>query len=1384
MAGTLLKSAMLCWVCFIPMFLHAQPVHPTRLVVKLKEQSTNSRKIASVITPGQLQAMPGLSINKLKYGSPSARIRPSKYLDGIYYIDLNEGASLDSALTALQQYTNVEYAEPLYGVSPLAIPNDPAAQPGANQHYLEKIKAYDAWSINTGRPEILIASIDTGIDPNHEDLVDNIYTNTADPVNGIDDDGNGYIDDYQGWDMADNDNNPTADESSHGTKVAGIHSASGNNNVGMAGLCYDCQILPIKIFRSETGISFNSYEAVIYAADMGVDVMNLSWGSTSNYSIFNQDIINYAALEKDVVIVAAAGNTNAQLDFYPASYDNVLSVGFTDTNDQKAPGATYSYNIDLVAPGTGIYTTNNNNRYVNESGSSYAAPIVAGVAALVRDQFPSLSAPQVIEKLRLSTDPIYQIGNNSQYLGRLGSGRLNAQKAVGSDLSPSVRMINVTYQCVGDENCYSGDTILVQGAFVNYLALAENVQATITPSLDDVKILDNSFALGNLAPFDTLKNGLFPIRIVLGNNVPSEAELQLVVRYNGQNYTDIQYLAIPVNNRYYNAHTADLTLTIVNDGSLGYAASGFREGVGFRYQNQPIAQSMGLMVGNSDFVADNVISDLIMATKNQGFRALQSFDFQDQPGVDLYIETIYENITERNLRIEQKTLGWDDLNAIVLEYRIINNSSSNINNLAAGLFVDYDLGFPAENRVKSLAQEKMMVTQDAQSSLFAGTALATNQTTNFAALDIKTQVDQEADLDNIFPDSLKRQILSGGFSKAQAGINNVAAAITGNLSQLAPFSSQKIAFILPVATSESSLIAIKNEAADRYTQFLQNPPILSADTACFNGNATISIASGTTFHFYDDLSLTNLIHTGNDFQIEDITSPKTYFITNMDSSYTGDIRRATVSIDPITADFQTIADTFYLNDQGVVSVNFINNSLGGSQYTWQFGNGLGGTQENPSTLYNNPGTYTVQLTATSSQGCQAQVSKHILVVQRPERPSLVPESFCPGTTVIFNPAEIEQFRLYDIQNPSKLLFSGEELTFQPKADTSFLITRVVAQVESLPATLSFTAYPIVPGFSIQHDTLDLSSDRILQIADQSINADAINWLINGLDYTDRNPNFIWDGQADLNISQILINEEFDCAISQDRIIYPEVSPHPLIQDTIICTTNNISIMLSTQFDPYIFYEDEQAQQILDKGFALKADSLPEQTTIYVSSISELLPSEPVPWTITVESFENEIIAQPDQLVLEDSRQVRFSSIHEDATSWQWWIDGEFVESVPNPMLFFNEPGSYEVVLVSQNDQGCSSTDTLMYNVVEVTAVESNAPAINVYPNPGNERITIAAEYLLKNVRLLTLEGRVLKELSPNQSLVNLDIASLQRGTYILQITGRNNMITTQKLILR
>ena len=156
--------------------------------------------------------------------------------------------------------------------------------------------------------------------------------------------------------------------------VAGVSSAKTNNSLGLAGVGFNSKFMPIKIFTSSDGFSANEYEAMIYAADKGCKVLNLSWGAAGAFCQFGQDVINYVALDKDVVIVAAAGNTPDNLDFYPASYENVLSVGATDNLDQKWSFATYSVHIDVTAPGQNVFTAKaGNTRDLKFSVSSILA---------------------------------------------------------------------------------------------------------------------------------------------------------------------------------------------------------------------------------------------------------------------------------------------------------------------------------------------------------------------------------------------------------------------------------------------------------------------------------------------------------------------------------------------------------------------------------------------------------------------------------------------------------------------------------------------------------------------------------------------------------------------------------------------------------------------------------------------------------------------------------------------------------------------------------------------------------------------------------------------------------------------------------------------------
>ncbi|MEJ7663893.1 MAG: S8 family serine peptidase [Hymenobacter sp.] len=198
---------------------------------------------------------------------------------------------------------------------------------------------------------------DTGIRFTHEDLRRQVKYNYADPINGIDDDGDGYIDNLYGWDFSNNNNDPRANDDNvvHGTETSGVAAGQADNGLGIAGVGFNSKFLPLQIFPGTTTGAFAGYEAVVYAADHGCRVINMSWGGVGGYSRFEQDVCTYAAVNRDAVLVAAAGNTPAELLFYPASYDHVLSVSATDPADAKGRFATYSRRVDLAAPGVDHY---------------------------------------------------------------------------------------------------------------------------------------------------------------------------------------------------------------------------------------------------------------------------------------------------------------------------------------------------------------------------------------------------------------------------------------------------------------------------------------------------------------------------------------------------------------------------------------------------------------------------------------------------------------------------------------------------------------------------------------------------------------------------------------------------------------------------------------------------------------------------------------------------------------------------------------------------------------------------------------------------------------------------------------------------------------------
>ncbi|HJM04598.1 MAG TPA: S8 family serine peptidase [Candidatus Saccharimonadaceae bacterium] len=361
-----------------------------------------------------------------------------------------------------------ETVEKEYTYYPLRTANDPGF---ASSWALQAVNAPDAWDITTGTSDTVVAVIDSGFSLNHDDLQNSWYTNSAETgttelgdacwtgvpenkqTNDCDDDQNGYVDDWRGWNFVFSDNNPAAgrdnpngDGVAHGTEVAGLVGAAGNNNTGIATISWSTKVMPLQAL-SDDGPGFTSdvAAAVYYAVENGADVINMSLGSNQADPAMLA-ATNYA-YDNNVVVVAASGNcgTGTELgceDYpaghigYPARNPNVISVGATDSANSRASFSSYGVALDVVAPGSGTinsptWTAGNQTSLYSGAlyGTSFASPFVASLAALIKAIRPD-SSVQDITALILATAQKPTAMNNAPFTNQYGHGSIDAFKAV------------------------------------------------------------------------------------------------------------------------------------------------------------------------------------------------------------------------------------------------------------------------------------------------------------------------------------------------------------------------------------------------------------------------------------------------------------------------------------------------------------------------------------------------------------------------------------------------------------------------------------------------------------------------------------------------------------------------------------------------------------------------------------------------------------------------------------------------------------------------------------------------------------------------------------------------------------------------------------------
>lgn len=395
----------------------------------------------------------------------------------------------------------VEYAEPDHVVRHTATPNDTyyglqwglhntgqtiaGNDPGTND---ADIDAPEAWNTTTGGAGLVIADLDTGGQLNHPDLAANVWVNPGEIAgNGIDDDGNGYVDDVRGWDFYSNDADPS-DSNGHGTHTAGTIGAVGNNGVGVTGVAWTCKVMVLRFLGPQGGFDSDAIEGLQYATAKGVRVSNNSYVSTSyNQSFYNA--INAAKAANHVFCAAAgnAGSNNDSIGYYPASYnlDNVISVAATTNDDQRASFSNYgASSVDLGAPGDNIASTYTSSNYVYLSGTSMACPHVAGAVGLVTLQNPGWSYSQVRSRILSTVRPVSSLAGITAT-----GGVLNLAAAIGGGSGNTAPVVAISAPANG--------TSVVQGTPVTFTGSASDLEdGNLSGSLVWVSSLQGQIGTG------------------------------------------------------------------------------------------------------------------------------------------------------------------------------------------------------------------------------------------------------------------------------------------------------------------------------------------------------------------------------------------------------------------------------------------------------------------------------------------------------------------------------------------------------------------------------------------------------------------------------------------------------------------------------------------------------------------------------------------------------------------------------------------------------------------------------------------------------------------------------------------------------------------------
>ena len=811
------------------------------------------------------------------------------WLQGVYEMAFSGPAAPQTVAQVLARSPDIELAEPqpMYRVqdataSGIVAPND--ARYATHQAYLGRMKLEEAWDVVKGESgSVVIATVDIGLDISHEDHRSNLWTNAGEIAgNGIDDDNNGYVDDINGWNFTTNRGNPSPDHAydDHGTQVAGAANASTNNSVGVAGAAWNAKTMGIQAQCQYRYLLCYSTEGIIYAYSNGADIINASWGSYNSYSTVEHAAIK-SAFEAGALVVAAAGNetiNNDNRESFPTNYPEVLGVGATGaTSDEIASFSNYGRSVHIFAPGIDIETTGVYGTYDSVEGTSLSAPLVAGIAALLKTLRNSWGPGRIREHLRLTADNI-DAANSSDYAGLLGRGRVNAYRAVTESEKPGVRLESTTVTDANGNNAFeAGEEITVSATFTNHGGAGSNISIGFTNADPHISWNTQSRQAGAMQHGDSY-TGAYTFTVQ--PSVPAKHSLRLITSITEGSFSDSPDF---VDLSFYSyarsaAHTTpSIRVSFLDSGNIGHlehAGSPHNPGIGFQVLQsggtwEDYLYEGGLVVGRGP---SQVMSSV--RGSNGGYEqdfaagagSYPQIVDPGQVGSQDGSVTLTESSTSSaglSLEIIMQSYTYNAAESddfIILHYTLTNTGQSALNGVYAGLYLDWAIGTnPYSNDAGfDTGRNVGYITESGSSTRFAGARLLSDTgNLSYAALD-----DESEPTGYDFTDAEKWALLSGGIGTTTQSSVLASQFIAAGPIDVGGNGSEEVVFALVTGQSLSSLLSNADAAYREWSGF---SVALSASPSTVHegAGATTVTVTATSQVASDDATVLPITVTGS-----------------------------------------------------------------------------------------------------------------------------------------------------------------------------------------------------------------------------------------------------------------------------------------------------------------------------------------------------------------------------------------------------------------------------------------------------------------------------------------------------------------------------------------